>query len=118
MTDGESNTAAIIAQDNTPGYAATLCDTYAGGGFNDWYLPANRELYLLAEQDILIDQILDNDGDITTHGFSQEYDLLHGRYWSSTEYTENQAWRYHFGYGSSEFNNKNYTSRVRAIRAF
>ena len=48
MTDGVANTAAIVAQDATTGYAATLCNVYTGGGFSDWYLPSNRELHLLA----------------------------------------------------------------------
>ena len=85
MTDGVANTAAIVAQDATTGYAATLCNVYTGGGFSDWYLPSNRELHLLASQDILIDQILDNDGNGSTNGFSQEYIApTYGIYWSST----------------------------------
>jgi len=119
MTDGASNTAAIIAQSGHTSSAAKLCNDYAGGGFNDWYLPSNRELYLLASQDVLIDYILDNDGNGATNGFSQEYAApTYGRYWSSTEYYGSNAWYYYFVYGYSDVNNKAYTYRVRAVRAF
>ncbi len=111
MTNGVSNTAAIVAQDATAGYAATLCNNYTGGGQTDWYLPSNREFYLLANKDILINQILDNDGDATTNGFSS-------RYWSSTEYSANFAWEYRFNNDHYDDKYKNSTSRVRAIRAF
>lgn len=120
MTDGATNTAAMVAQDPTAGYAATLCNSYDGGGFTDWYLPANRELYLLCSQDFLIDNILDNDGDDTTNGFIQELDGTGAdtRYWSSTEFANDGAWYYVFKKGSSTVNSKGQFCRVRAIRAF
>ena len=118
MTNGSTNTAAIVAQDATAGYAATLCSSYSGGSFTDWYLPSNRELYLLASHDVLIDQILDNDGIPATNGFSQEYLApTFGRYWSSTEYLSLYACYYAFSSGFSNYT-KNYTYRVRAVRAF
>ena len=119
MTDGATNTATIIAASPAAGTAAVLCNDYTGGGFTDWYLPANRELYLLCSQDILIDQVLDNDGDGTTNGFSQEYLApTYGRYWSSTEDSGNFAWGYYFFTGNSDNSLKDYTYRVRAVRAF
>ena len=119
MINGTSNTAAMVAQSSTANKAGTLCNSYAGGGFTDWYLPSNRELYLLASQDILIDQILDNDGNGATNGFSQEYIApTYGRYWSSTEITNNSAWYYGFNVGYSGSNGKILTYRVRAVRAF
>jgi len=119
MTDGAANTAAIIAAGPAAGTAAVLCNNYTGGGFTDWYLPSNRELYLLCSQDVLIDQILDNDGNSATNGFSQEYTApIYSRYWSSTEYDGSYAWYYDFGFGSSGSNVKTHTYRVRAVRAF
>ena len=100
MTDGASNTTAIGAQNATAGYAATLCNSYTGGGFIDWYLPANRELLLLTSQDILIDQTLDNDGNPATNGFTQEVVSSDGRYWSSTGVYNYNAW----GHGYSDGN--------------
>ena len=119
MTDGASNTAAMVAQDATANKAGTLCDSYSGGGFTDWYLPASRELYLLAAQDIIIDQILDNDGDLTTNGFSQEtVGTMDGIYCSSTENFSHGVWAYAFASSSFTYGGKNGPFRVRAIRAF
>jgi len=120
MTDGRSNTTAIVAQDATIGFAGTLCDNYSGGGFSDWYLPSIRELSLLLSQDIIIDQILDNDGNPSTNGFSQEYlPPTQGYYWSSTEIDGNNACHISFHVSYAQYNfDKNKTYRVRAIRAF
>ena len=119
MTDGVGNTTAMVVQDTTANKAGTLCDSYTGGGFTDWYLPSNRELYLLASQDILIDQILDNDGNGATNGFSQEYVApTYGAYWSSTERNSVTVWYYTFIYSSSTYDSKTFTCRVRAVRAF
>ena len=88
MTDGEANTAVIVASGPGAGTAAVLCDQYSSGGFGDWYLPSNRELALLVQNDILIDYILDNDGSASTQGFSQEYVApTNGGYWCSTEFS-------------------------------
>ncbi|MFC2138862.1 hypothetical protein ACFLTE_11860, partial [Bacteroidota bacterium] len=118
MTDGKTNTANIVAAGAGSNTAAVLCDVYTGGGFSDWYLPSSRELSLLASQDILIDYLLDNDGDDTTIGFSQEYIAsTYGGYWSSTECDDNNlAWGYTFR--GVYFLNKLSSLRVRAIRAF
>ena len=119
MTNGVGNTAAMVAQNATANKAGTLCNTYAGGSFTDWYLPSNREMYLLASQDVLIDQILDNDGNPATNGFSQENVApTYGRYWSSTELGSNSAWLYYFSNGNSNLILKSTTYRVRAVRAF
>lgn len=122
MTDGYSNTQSIIDAGATTGTAAVLCDNYTGGGYTDWYLPSNRELFLLASQDILIDQILDNDGDPNTNGFSQEYfEPTFGRYWSSTENEDNDkyySWTHNFYGGVNGYSPKNSNSRVRAVRSF
>ena len=119
MTDGLTNSASIKAAGASGAHAAGLCDTFSAGGYNDWYLPSNREMYLLASQDVLIDEILDNDGDPNTAGFNQEYIAsTYGRYWTSTEYSPTNAWSYRFAYGYSTNYSKNSYYRVRAIRAF
>jgi len=66
-------------------------------------------------QDIIIDSILDNDGDPSTNGFTQE---TLGGYWSSTENLSNDAWFYVFNVGYSLTTGKADPYRVRAIRSF
>ena len=41
---GYANTIAMVAQSSTASRAATMARGYAGGGFNDWYLPAQDEV--------------------------------------------------------------------------
>jgi hypothetical protein len=119
MTDGEDNTLAIIAQPGHTSSAAKLCRDYRGGGYSDWYLPSLKELVLLASQDILIDYILDNDGDASTNGFVQEYIFpAYGRYWSSTEASYNYAWKYSFSFNAADGSVMETGFKVRAIRSF
>jgi len=119
MTDGAANTALILATTPGPGTAAYVCDIYAGGGFTDWYLPSIRELFLMCSQDILIDDILDNDGNGSTNGFNQEFaGGVFGFYWSSTAYSPDTALAYGFIQGRSDTNVKDITRGVRAVRAF
>ena len=118
-TDGASNTAAIVAQDNTPGYAATLCDSYSNDGFTDWYLPAAWELSLLYNASFAINDTLENDGNGSTNGLSAvNTPPAYGRYWSSTEYDIDNAWFYRFSNNASFSNGKGSLLRVRAIRKF
>lgn len=119
MTDGATNTAAIIAAGGSASHAAGLCNSYSEGDFTDWYLPSSRELYLLAVQGIVIDSILDNDEDPNTNGLNQDNVApTFGRYWSSTEPNNYSAWPYYFASGYSTYFNKFNTYRVRAVRAF
>lgn len=119
MTNGSKNTDSII--DNTTTSAALLCRNHTGGGHNDWYLPSNRELVLLCSQDVLIDQILDNDGNPNTNGFFQETNPLtfaNAVYWSSTDDGSTSAWLFNIAQDYSIPNPKQLIARVRAIRAF
>jgi len=107
-TNGSANTTQIIAvYGNSGTYAARLCRTYLGGGFADWFLPSNDQLFKLSGyQDVV-------------GGFPTPCVLCTFNYWSSTEYDYYRAWDQNFNYGSS-FNNpqKNQMNYVRAIRAF
>ncbi len=99
---GSANTDNIIAQ-NGAGitYAAGKARSYAGGGYNDWYLPSKDELL-----------ILDNNR-VAIGGFAPSY------YWSSTEGGANIAWSKSFPNSSwsSQLKNTQWT-RVRAVRSF
>jgi len=94
--DGATNTAAIIAQDATPNKAATLCDAYAGGGFTDWYLPSLDEFLILRQHTLLLDKVLNYDGNPATNGLVVDHSLYNGSisddsYWTSTEYDHYRA---------------------------
>ena len=75
-----------------------------GAKFKDWRLPTKRELNLMHH--VYVDY--GNAAGLTNGG----------RYWSSTEVINVNAWRQDFGYGYQSLNNKNYTYFVRAVRAF
>lgn len=105
---GAMNTAMIVATqmaDNQSGsFAAKVCADYSvtvgGVTYGDWYLPSKYELNLLYLQKNAVG------------GFAS------ADYWSSTEDSNNYAWVQYFGNGSQNGLNKNYTFRVRAVRAF
>ena len=101
---GEQNTADIVAYLGTGStYAAQLCDGLSEGGYDDWFLPSKGELNLMYEN--LYQQGLG--------GFTYDY------YWSSSEFSSNDAWRQYFDTGSQVSSYKYYnTTRVRAVRAY
>ena len=97
---GMYNTERIIANQGVGSYAAQLCANYQGGGYGDWYLPSKYELNLLYLQKDAVG------------GFASAY------YWSSTEANNDSAWGQDFGDGAQYGYSKDYTGRVRAVRAF
>jgi len=105
---GLMNTAMIVATqmaDNQTGnFAAKVCADYSvtvdGVTYGDWYLPSKYELNLLYNQRNAVG------------GFASAY------YWSSTEDNNYNLWMQYFGNGNQFSNGKNYTHRVRAVRAF
>ena len=111
--DGEANTTDIIAAGGAPGNAAGLCKAYNGGGFSDWYLPSFKEINIVLDQDIMINEILNNDGNPSTNGlrtiFIVSSDIFIIRYWTSTEV------RSDFILGNGP---KDVPNRVRAVRKF
>jgi len=119
VLNGVANTAAIIAAGGTSTEAAGLCNDYAAGGFTDWYLPTFFEIKLIIQNDILIDSILDNDGDSLTHGFTQEYSAVtRGVYWTSLQLDANNGMIYYFTAYPFTLGPKDRLYSVRAIRAF
>ena len=68
--------------------------------YGDWYLPSKVELNLLYKEKSVVG------------GFAIDY------YWSSTEDDSNYAWFQSFTNGYASYNGKNFTDRVRAVRAF
>ena len=127
--DGIGNTERIIAQRGTKDYnswtpgrtteadypAASCCDMFhtEGTSQGDWYLPACGELgYIMPPFNKINDAI----GKMrTAYGSSVGVELSTGSsYWSSTEYSSNNA-RYVNAYdGGVGYNNKNLSNYVRA----
>ena len=97
---GALNTKKIIAIQKIAPYAATLCTSYRGGGYADWFLPSKDELAKLYQ----------NKSFFT--GFTQFF------YWSSTEVDSTKAWAQSFYNGSQTKKSKGGRFFVRAVRAF
>jgi len=97
---GLTNTNTIIAAQGSGSYAASIARDYNGGGYTDWYLPSKDELNQLYVNRAVIG------------GLTEYY------YWSSTEYDVFYAWSQYFYDGYQGNDARNYTSIVRAVRAF
>ncbi len=106
LTDGQANTASIVAHGDTSG-AAFICHIYTAGGYNDWYLPAAWELVQCYNSAYIINSVLGS-----LDGFQNDY------YWSSSEIHNNGARYLSFDLGSSYNDLKYHLFRVRAIRKF
>ena len=107
-SDGLTNTNAIIAQTGLPAttlYAAGIARLFAGGGFSDWYLPANWELNIVYNSAGIINKI----AGVTSI-------LAAVQYWSSTENAAASAWQQFPGNGTISATNKGTSFAVRAVR--
>jgi len=111
--NGSANTDSILSQ-GAANSAAQLCKNYGA----EWYLPSAWELHLMHIAAYEINKILDNDSDSSTHGIQISTDGAEGRYWSSTEVSNNRAWSFMFNYGYTANSNKSTPCRLRAVRAF
>lgn len=101
LTDGRSNTTAMEAAGIEQHPAAQHCVTYAAEGYADWYLPAEQELLVAAQ----------NLASLTALEFVPQLDWA-GRYWSSSvwssqfcravnirgNFAENEYWTWAGGY--------------------
>lgn len=99
-TNGMANTLAM--QDNDPAthHAGMYCLEYNGGGFDDWYLPAINELELAWV----------NRSQLSVLGMASQ------RYWSSTQFSSQQARWQHLGLGTSGGYYKDTAYGVRPVR--
>lgn len=112
---GARNTSDILAGCSDEGIAAELADDYALNGYTDWFLPSKDELNLMWRN------LADSDGDGENTGPDDSnnlggFDPLY--YWSSTEYDLYNAWGQLFHDGYQDYDAKNDTFGVRAVRAF
>jgi hypothetical protein len=108
--DGVANTTAIINFSGAGDYAAYKCDTLVLNGYDDWYLPAPDEMYLLFRARYELNKILELDGNEDTGGIVAE------EYWTSKERNDSEAYLYLNGH--LDLTVKDYPANVRAIRAF
>ena len=123
---GSSNTDAMVALDNAPGYAATAIRTYAGDGgttLGQWFLPSTDEWNLLCSyftgqpQDPYANYYNACSGNAITGrggagGFTQNY------YWTSTQDSYYTARGMDLQYGSAYTFREDRVYIVRPIRAF
>jgi TolB-like protein len=99
---GKRNTEIIVGKLGISS-AAGRCSQLDFEGFTDWFLPSRDEL----------DMMYKNLKLMGWGGFSSNI------YWSSSQYDSNSAWRQYFSDGrTGNYDNKNNTSSVRAVRAF
>jgi hypothetical protein len=99
---GELNTTLITMICTSPDIAAKLCRDLSLNGYDDWFLPSADEMKQIALNKNFVPNI-----------------VVNGVYWTSTEYTDNEAYVTQIAspngyYGGS----KSYNLRVRAIRYF
>jgi hypothetical protein len=98
---GKQNTISIMAGCPTAGIAARLCGDLTQGGYSDWFLPSKDELNKVWLNRVAI-------GGLSIF-----------EYWSSTEYSNFQAWFQSFASGGTmSFSSKSNLYRVRAVRYF
>jgi hypothetical protein len=104
---GKSNTALIIAGCNETNFAAKVCVNSTRGGKTDWFLPSTDELNLMYRNLHL-----------NNHGNFLLGDGGRNIYWSSTDYTDLEAWAYNFNMGRHVPSPKTNNMGLRAVRAF
>jgi hypothetical protein len=97
---GQANTTAIVNGCTDTGIAAKICNDLDLNGYNDWFLPSKDELNQMYLHKAAI-------GGFADYG-----------YWSSSEFSADNAWLQGFGDGSQPNISKSSTFNVRAVRAF
>ena len=110
---GYQNTLDIVAQncqtENGGITAAQATLNYESEGYSDWYLPSKDEL-------VEMHNTIGNGGPEGNIGGFEMSDYPY--YWSSSENINNYAWYVYFSNGLTSNYYKNYSLRVRAVRAF
>jgi hypothetical protein len=118
MFNGLANTNAIAAQASHTTSAAKLCLEYISDGLDDWYLPASWQMSQIYHNVYTLDFVLANDGNAASIPLITDQSSVPTNYWTSTENSSGYAWSHGFQNGYSQNSSKNYTYRVRAVRAF
>ncbi len=118
--DGLANTEEIIDSIGLGDYAAMRCDTFSGGGYMDWYLPAKRELDALFSHDVMINNELAQIAEVDSLDLRPTQMFQETLYWSSTEFNGNVAFHFRLFNGNffASSGSKTEKARVRCIRRF
>ena len=112
-TDGQANTAAIVAQfgSSMTYYGPYACDQLVYGGYSDWYLPSVFEMLAIRQNSFTINSA------IQALGYGNQI-YPDSQYWTSTFYESNSAFivggNYYMNFNANPAN-QNF---VRAIRKF
>lgn len=109
--NGVANTSAIIAQDGHSSSAAKTCGDYSFCGFDDWFLPAQAQLFHLWTNSFMVNQSL---AEVSGADL-----LAQESYWPSTESANSSARRVFFNPNNFTLLTQDKASsfRVRCIRA-
>ena len=108
---GAENTKEILkALGESRAQAAYAASQYKGGGYSDWYLPAQKELSELYTQ-------VSSTGENFWTGCGGSVPSA-GSYWSSTQLNTRVAWGIAFANGNVPYGVTTSSLGVRAIRAF
>ena len=104
MGSGQNNTNVILSNCGYRPIAASICDSYVNGVFNDWYLPSLDEASTM-----LTNLIPLNIGNLSNKTF-----------WTSTQYNDiyGMSVSYNYGFVSSNVTYKSWSEYVRPIRSF
>ena len=105
---GKQNTIAIAGSGCSGNVTSIYNQPIPTGGFSDWYLPSKDDLNLLWQ----------NIGNGTTSSNQNIGNFISDKYWSSSEYDSNNAWRQGFGGGTPSTTTKNSLAYVRPVRYF
>ena len=108
LFQGKYNTVMINRTQGGASSAAAICGNLSLGGYNDWYLPSFEELIKMYQ----------NIGQGNRLGLGNVGNFANNYYWSSTEVDLTMAWMLYFGNGDQHFTYKNFSTNVRAVRAF
>jgi hypothetical protein len=103
---GYQNTLDIVSGCSETPIAASEALAYESEGYSDWYLPSIDEL------NEMYNTIGPGGLESNIGGFQNSF------YWSSSENSNNDAWYFYSPNVGKSYDGKDYSLRVRVIRAF